>query len=203
MAGGAGILLGCVCLIFGIVVALFIYSLIIRASVWIANKCLGGAPAARSSYYDDDYDDDYDNDDDDYDAYDRRPARRRRGGGGSGGPIPEPSLARGMGIAFVVFIANIVVGVVILAVTGGLAAAGRGGGPFKPGGGGDVGTELAANCCSTIIGFFVLAGLLTAMLPTSFGRASLVSLFVHIILFMIGVIIGVVLVVAFGVAAFK
>ena len=195
--GGAGILIGCFCIGVGLIVALFIYALIIRAAVWISNKCLGGSSGGRSSYYDDDYDDDYDDEDDYYE----RPARRRRRSGGDA--IPEPNLGKGMGIALVALIVQFVVGFVIgIAFAGAMGAAGPGN-PFNPRGGADVGAQLAVNCCSAILGFFIWAGILTAMLPTSFARASLVTLFIYIIGFVIGVIIVVAIIAVMGLDALR
>ncbi len=82
-----GLLLGCACGLVALFVVLLIYAVVLRASVWITNKCLGESGGSggynRQSSYEDDWDDDYE-----------RPARRR----GTG--IPEPNLGKGMGISF-------------------------------------------------------------------------------------------------------
>lgn len=183
-----GLLFGCVCLIFGLLLALLIYSVLLRFAVFIANKCLGdsGGGSGRRNDYEDDWDD-----------YDR-PRRR-------GPAIPEPDLGKGMGISFVVLIIQFVIGFALALVVGvGMGAAGGGGGfgggagknPFGPQPGADPTAQLLLNCFSAVIGFVVWCGVLTLMLPTSFGRAALVTLFLYLMLITIGVVIVGIIVVA-------
>lgn len=192
-----GLLVGCVCGIFALLVILLIYSVLLRLAVFVANKCLGDS--GGGSRRRDDYEDDWD----DYD----RPARRR------GPAIPEPDLGKGMGIAFVVIIIQFVIVFALALVIGvGMGAAGGGGGgggfggggaknnPFGPQPGVDPTAQLLLNCFSVILGFLIWSGILTAMLPTSFGRAALVTLFLHIFLFVLWllVFVGVVAIVGLG-----
>ncbi len=188
-----GALFGCVCVLFGAFIGLLILSVIIRAAVWIANKCVGGSGGGRSYYEEDDWDD-----------YDR-PRRRRRGNN----LIPEPELFKGMGIGLVVCIAQFAVSFVIaLALVGGMGAMGGGGGgnPFggRGGGGADPVMQLLANGISFVTGFLIWSGILTAMLPTSFPRAALVTVFIYLILIAIGIIIVVgVAVLGVGMGGFR
>ncbi len=95
----------------GILIVLVFGSLILRASVWLANKCLT-QPGGR---YDDDYDDEPD---DDWDAYDRPRPRRRR----PESAVPEPTFGWGMVVVLVSTVANFAVNLMM-----GVAARGAGG----------------------------------------------------------------------------
>ncbi len=91
-----------------------------------------------------------------------------------------------MGIALMVFIASLVMLVVMAAAVEGLnndGAVGRRRG-F------DSGLEFAGGVCGLLLAFVVWTGLLSALLPTSFSRASLVTLFLYLIGFGLFVIIG-------------
>jgi hypothetical protein len=157
----AGIL--CVVLV-ALPLGLLIGAVILRAAVSFANKCL---PQPRSRY-DDDYDD--------WDDYDDRPRSRRRS---SSKAIPEPSMGQAMGIVFVNFIVGFVVSIPInIAMGAGVAGAG-----------GDPAARLIASLIQLPIGFLINAGVLTAMLPTTFPRACLVVLFEYLIAIAIGIII--------------
>ncbi len=180
-----GLLFGCVCVLIGAFIGLLIVSILLRAAVWITNKCLGssGGSGRRRSSYEDEWDDDYD-----------RPSRRY--GSSSSGGIPEPDLFKGMGITLLVGIANIVIGVIIvfaMVAVGGGGGGGFGGGggnnPFAPQPGVDPAVQILANCCSTILGFLIWAGILTGLLPTSFPRALLVTLFLYLEFFALGIIL--------------
>lgn len=112
--------------------------------------------------------------DDDYD----RPARRR-----SGSAIPEPGLFKAMGIAFLWVIVSVVVSLIINEAFGVGVNAGRGGqgNPFGPGAGGrDPILALGASCFQLVFGFLVFAGLFTLLLPTTFPRALLVTVFFYL-----------------------
>lgn len=185
------ILFGLVCIGFGVFIGLLIVSAVLRAAVWIANKCVAGSGGGRSYYDEDDWDD--------WDAYDRPARRRRRGSDG----IPEPGLFKGMGIALLVFIAQTVIGFVLaLVLVGGMNAGG--GNPFAPRGGADPVMQLLVNGVSIVTGFLIWSGLLTALLPTSFPRAMLVTLFLYLILFAIGIVVfGALFVVGVGMGGFR
>ena len=166
-----GILVGCFCVLLVLFVMLLIVGVLVRLAVWIANKCLGGSSNSgrRSSY-----EDEWDNDDDYYD----RPARRR-----SGSAIPEPGLFKAMGIAFLWVIVSVVVSLIINEAFGVGVNAGRGGqgNPFGPGAGGrDPILALGASCFQLVFGFLVFAGLFTLLLPTTFPRALLVTVFFYL-----------------------
>jgi hypothetical protein len=169
----------CIVLLIAIPVGLLIGALILRAAVWLANKCL---PQPRARYYDED---DYE---DEWDSYDR-PRRTRRGGGRAA--IPEPTLGRAMLIVFVVWIANVVVGFMM---------------GFVAGAGGLVRNQagmVGLQGCSLVINFLIAASILTPMLPTTFPRACLVVLFQFLIGLVIVIIIVVPIVAVFGLAAWR
>jgi hypothetical protein len=168
----------CAAFLFGIFVVLFLVAVILRAAVWMTNKCTGDS--SRPAPVDDD-------EEEDWDAYDRprRPPPQTA--------IPEPGVFKGMAITLVVFIANFIVLVVLAAVLEGV-----GGGPRDGFGrrGRDPGFEFLGGVCSLTLGFVVWAGLLSALLPASFGRGCLVTLFVYLIFFVIFMVVGVILVAA-------
>jgi len=171
----------CVVLLIVIPIGLMIGALILRAAVWLANKCLT-APVSR-------YDDDEEEYDDDWDEYDR-PARRR-GRRNNSTAIPEPSFGWAMLIVFVNWIVNAGVGFVMGVAAGGAGLAR------------DPGAMLVLQGCSLVVNFFISAGLLTAMLPTTFPRACLVVLFQFLIALAIAVVIVVPLLVIGGMRMFR
>jgi hypothetical protein len=104
--------------------------------------------------------------------------------------VPEPELLKAMGIVLVIGVMNILVSLCIGLALGGAAA------PWAQVGGGrgaDPMAALLANLVTIPVGFLIQSALLSAMLPTNFGKAALVSL----IQILIAVAIGAVLVVAF------
>lgn len=162
----------------GVIIGLGIYiligALVIRAACWIANKCL---PQPQPRYDDDDFDD---RDDDEFDD---RPRRRR-----SRGPttaIPEPNFGRACGIMALNVLIQIGIGFAIGIVLGGAG--------FR--GGDGIGAMQVMN---VLIHFFVVAALCSGMLPTTFGKACLVSLFNFLIWLLIGIIVVVALVATIG-----
>lgn len=160
--GDAAIGVLCVIALVAIPIGLLIGAVILRAACWAANKCL----PQPSSRYDDD--DDYDWDEDD------RPRRRRRS---SAKAIPEPSMGQAMGIVFVNFIISFVVGGAIGFVVGA-------GGMAR-----DPAAVIAMQGINLVLGFFIAAGVITAMLPTTFPRACLVVLFQYLIVLAIAIVI--------------
>jgi hypothetical protein len=165
--------------VFVVVVAvlLAIISVVMRFAVVLANKCLGGSAPRYDDY-----------DDDDWDSYER-PARRDR----RSAAIPEPNFLKGMGIAFVAYIVNFIVNVgLALALGVGIAGLARGGGVR---GGADPGLMILFQVVNLAVSFLVWSGILAAMLPTTFGRAALVTLFMAIIGFFLILLIVVPLVV--------
>lgn len=152
---------------------LLIGAAILRGAVSLANKTVGGAEPRP--YY---------GDDDDWDDY---PLARKRGLASSE-KIPVPTLGWGMLILIVVLIASAVVNFGVSAAIGiGVAA-------------NAVGFRGAFQVIGLPIGFLVLATMLTMMLPTSFGRGCLVSLFYYLICIAIAIVIFVpILVLGFAV----
>ena len=97
--------------------------------------------------------------------------------------VPEPGFGKAMGIVVVTLIVNVVVGGVLgLLLAGGGAAAGAD----------QRSMQLLINVISIPIGFLTMAGMLTVMLPTSFGRALLVTLAQYAIMFAIFLVVGLV-----------
>ncbi|MFO0823504.1 MAG: hypothetical protein U0792_10370 [Gemmataceae bacterium] len=185
----------CVAMLLAIPIGLMIGAAILRGAVSLANACLG-PDRSKTSYYDDEFTD--------YERRYERPSRRYQETN-TGGLIPEPGLGYGMVIVLVNAFAQFAVGVVmaigLMAVAGG-AGGGQGFGAGKRGfGDGDGGNDAMAlmmNLLSIPVGFIVTSGVLTMMLPTSFGRACLVTLFQYLIMIAIGVVIFVVLLAAVG-----
>ena len=100
--------------------------------------------------------------------------------------VPEPDFGKAMGIAFVTWLVNVGVSFAIGFVVGGTAAAmgqARSNAPVA-----------IAQLISIPPSLLVLAGLITAMLPTTFGRALLVALIYVAISLMIAAIIGLIVV---------
>jgi hypothetical protein len=97
--------------------------------------------------------------------------------------VPEPSFPKALGIAVVGMVTNVVVSTLLGLVLGVAGhAAQLNAGP----------TELIANLISIPVSFFVLGGILTVMLPTSFQRGLLVALIYCGIAIAIGLIVGIV-----------
>lgn len=157
-------------LVVALPVGLAIGAAILRAAIALANKVLGRPAEDR---YDDRYDDD-----DDYDDYEDRPrrrARRRR----SNTAVPEPGFWKAVGIVFVIALVNGGVGFVIgLVVALGMA------------GQDPQAAQIVSQVISLPVGFLINAGMLAAMLPTSFARGALVTLFQYLIGIAIAVVIG-------------
>src|SRR5262245_24340816 len=95
--------------------------------------------------------------------------------------VPEPGFGKALGIMVVTLIVNIVVGGVLgLLLAGGGAAAGAD----------QRAMQLLVNVISIPIGFLTMAGMSTVMLPTSFGRALLVTLIQYAIMFAIEIVVA-------------
>jgi hypothetical protein len=113
------------------------------------------------------------------------------GGKQSPSSVPEPSFGKAMGITFVTTLVNFGVSLVVNLATGGGAAAA---GPTGTGG------DLVGRLAGFVISLLIMATMLSAMLPTTFGRAMLVTLcYMLIVLLVVGVIV-LVMILAFGVA---
>jgi hypothetical protein len=158
----------------GLPIGLLIGAVILRAAISIANKVLG---PPRQSEWDDEYD---------------GSARRRRRFG-SDGVIPEPGIGKAMLIVlatgFVNFIVSFAIGFAIGA--GGAAAQANA-----------QRTQALAQLAGLPVSFLVMSGMLTMMLPTTFPRACLVTVFQFLIsLLIVGVIFGAFLLMGFGLGA--
>lgn len=148
-------------------IGLLVGAVILRAAVSLANKVVGGSPDQEAE---DDYD--WDSDEDD------PPTRRTR----PGGAVPVPGLGRAVLIVFAAGLANVLVGIVVGLAFGAARAAGGGfNGP---------GPRLAAQLVSLPFGFLVSACIGGAMLPTTFPRACLVTLFQYLIGLVIVAVVG-------------
>jgi hypothetical protein len=100
-----------------------------------------------------------------------------------------PDVGKAAGIVFGTIVLNMVLSVVIGFTLGA--------GTAVAGGSMEMATH-SAQLASFVIGFLVLAGLLTAVLPTSFGRAALVTLLYYAFATIFVVMILLVLVAALG-----
>jgi hypothetical protein len=203
MFNGGAIGLVCCGAVFGLLIALIIGAVIVRCSCWIYNKMVGATAPRKGRYQEDEeeYDDrrtarelDNERDEDEEQDADDRPRIRRRPTiyDGDGPGVPEPSTGRAMGIAALILVLTIVIGQVISFTTGvGARGFAAGGAATK------VGLLVIAGCGQLVVDYLIVAGLLTAMLPTKFGRACVVALIccvIYIIIAVIAVLIIVVLV---------
>jgi hypothetical protein len=106
------------------------------------------------------------------------------GGASSPWSVPEPALGKAMWITFATAVAQMVAGFLI----GGYGAAAAGA------------QGLVAQLTSFPVGLLIMAGMLSARLPTTFGRAILVTLcYMLVVLTVVGAIGGIAVLV-FGVA---
>ena len=103
--------------------------------------------------------------------------------------VQMPDLGKAVGIVFATIVLNVAITFAIgFALGAGTAVAG-----------GNVETaRITTQLASNFIGFFVMCGLLTAILPTSFGRAALVALLYYAFAIIIAVMILLVIVAAVG-----
>ena len=112
----------------------------------------------------------------------------------AGNGVPAPSFGKALGITALTMIANAIAGVLLgIVLAGGALAAGQANNPA---------VQAVPTLASIPVGLLVMAGLLTAMLPTSFGRGLLVALIQYAIMLVIGIIVAViiaVIVIALGV----
>jgi hypothetical protein len=109
-------------------------------------------------------------------------------------------MGKALGIMALFMVIGFVINVLIGFATGvGL----RGfGGPGRVGAAPNLGLALMANLIQIVVGFLLLSGLLTSMLPTRFGRACAVAALFYVIALVIGVVVVIALVaVGVGVGA--
>ncbi|HEY7314406.1 MAG TPA: hypothetical protein VH643_33975 [Gemmataceae bacterium] len=107
------------------------------------------------------------------------------GGASSPSSVPEPTFGKAMWITFAISLAQMVLGYSLIA-----AAAGAGG----------QGAVVVAQFISVPVSLLISAEILSAKLPTTFGRAILVTLCdMLLVLIVLGVLVGIAVLV-FGVA---
>ena len=94
--------------------------------------------------------------------------------------------------------AIVMLGAWMLALLVGIANACASGRPDSSHASGEREATMMLNVLSLVLGFFILAGLCSAMLPTTFGKACLVSLFNFIIWLVIGAVVVVALIATIG-----
>jgi hypothetical protein len=181
----ASYLLGALCgIVFVIALVILIGAVILRAACSLFNSMSGASSKPRRRNYDDDPDDEprsrrYRRDDDDL----LEPRYSPRGSPG----VPEPSFGKACGIMAIALVIHVIVqfglGFVIVML---ILADARGGGPFI---GASPMASILIGLISLPIDLLVLAGLSSAMLPTSFGKGLLVALLDLLIWFVVGVVI--------------
>jgi hypothetical protein len=103
------------------------------------------------------------------------------GGAASPSGVPEPALGKAMWITFAIFVAQVVVGSLLIALVSpeAMAASARG-------------RDVVAQLITIPVSLLITAGILSAKLPTTFGRAILVSLCDILVgLLVAGVLLGI------------
>jgi hypothetical protein len=113
------------------------------------------------------------------------------GGASSPFSVPQPTLGKAMWIILAISLAQVIVGSLIGVCTdvGPTAPRARG-----------LGVDVIAELISFPVTFLITAGVLSAKLPTTFGRAIVVTLcYMLIVLLVVGVLVAIA-VLAFGVA---
>ena len=114
------------------------------------------------------------------------------GGASSPGSVPEPAFGKAMWIIFGSTVFQMVVGGLVIGIS-------TDAGPVAAGAGGK-GVDFVAQLISFPVGLLIMAGVLSAKLPTTFGRAILVTLcYMLLVLLVVGVLVGIAVLV-FGVA---
>jgi hypothetical protein len=158
-------------ILLALLINLAVYAMVLRAAVWISNKCLGRFVDKRSGDKDDEYEED-----------DKRPQQRRASA------IPKPNMGKVVSISLLMILARWVVECAIEAVRWtGMVWLGN-----RPSANAIFAMQLftdLASGISLVTEFLIWCCALTRMLPTSFRRAALVALFFHLILLAIGVLI--------------
>ena len=129
-------------------------ALILRGAITLANKCLSAPPETIDFPIDDD---------DDWGDYPIPGARES-----AATTIPRPSVFGAMWMLLAIAVVNVVVGAAIRIVIGAAE------GPFDD-------LAILGRLASLLVGFAVTAGLLASMLPTTFRRGCLVTLFAYLI----------------------
>jgi hypothetical protein len=89
------------------------------------------------------------------------------GGASSPGSVPQPAFGKAMWISFDIWVAQLIVGLFIGALTGPRATVPRAD---------EKGVNVDGLLIPVLIGLFIQVAILSAKLPTTFGRAILVTL---------------------------
>jgi hypothetical protein len=114
------------------------------------------------------------------------------GGASSPGSVPEPAFGKAMWIIFATSVWQIVIAGLYIGIS-------TGAGPVAAGAGGK-GVDVVAQLISLPVGLLIMAAVLSAKLPTTFGRAVLVTFcYMLMVLLVVGVLEGIA-VLLFGVA---
>jgi hypothetical protein len=159
--------MGFLCFLFpGLAIALWIGGLFIRAAVWLANAAIGGASPSEAGYYEPrGYAVDWQG----------RPQPHRA--------VPMPPLGKAMAIAFAIGVANFLSIAALGLMYGAASAAG-----ITPA----IRSHLTASphdqvrgLIAIAVSFLVQAGMLTVLLPTSFGRACVVQVLTWAVYFLV------------------
>ena len=104
------------------------------------------------------------------------------GGASSTSSVPEPAFGKAMWIIFATSLAQMVVGL----LTGFSTGVGAG-----PPGAGEKGVDVVA-LVSFLVGLLIMAAVLSAKLPTTFGNAILVTFcYILVVLLVVGVLVGI------------
>jgi hypothetical protein len=113
------------------------------------------------------------------------------GGASSPSSVPEPAFGKAMWITFAAFLAQMVAGLMFHTLTSpGAMPAGEGG----------KGVNVEAQLIFFAVVLLIMAAVLSAKLPTTFGRALLVTLcYMLVVILFVGVLVAIAVVV-FGVA---
>ncbi len=103
--------------------------------------------------------------------------------------VPMPNVGKAMGIIFATMLVNVILSLIIgFAIGVGAAAMG----------GNDRMASVSIQLISNSLSYFLLTGMLTAILPAPLGRAALVALLYYAMGIIIVVMIGLVILGSFG-----
>jgi hypothetical protein len=146
----------------GVLIILFVGSALLRAAVAMANRVIGPiVPKNTTIGWDWDADDEEEEEE-------LHEASRLA--------MPEPGISQGMLIVFLALVVNLAVSLFLAAVLDTRR-------PF------DWADDPGLHLFATAVGFVAMLGLLAGMLPTRAGRAALATLFFHLILIVLLVMI--------------
>ena len=114
------------------------------------------------------------------------------GGASSPTSVPKPAFGKAMWISFDICVAQLVVGLFIVALTGtGTTVVPRAN---------EKGVDVVGLLIPVLIGLFIQVGILCAKLPTTFGRAIVVTLCELLIVMLVAGVIAAIAIVVFALA---